>query len=799
MDNNPAVCENSAVSSALLFPLQISDTGYVCVKLTPPALLSSRSWLVRLLAALFALLLLFGCQSPQEAIGPLMPGGGDSPIVEEAMEEVEQDLEKNLGDTPAKTQEGTSAESAENKSAQKKKTSSKEQTTPKDETPAINVEQVTSNLQRAERALERNYKNILVRKPLGFDTTILSVFYEDTRAGWQTLKLARRALDTLAPLSLVLGFLPLLCVVMFVILLTLLDRQFFDLAHNMQSRRYSRVSGSLTFGARLLVLLAGQMTSPFLLMVLSYFPIRAIFGETPWTILLTDTMWLLLAYRLSAALIETVLGLPWLDISDDHAKRLRGVLMRAAELTTIAFHLLNATRAFAPNSEIYALTVFVFQLTVAALPFALIRVRPSVMALFPDKTDSSLYVLLLRWFARNYYWILGLTVILLAMRAFGYVYASSFILSRGYGLLLFAMGLLFGAGKMRDMFEQRIKNLEDTDPQKELLQSIKRLITTATMLVGAVVAMKLLAIYSPIIMVLKTPLLVIQKVEFSLFNILSAAIIVGSATLVSKIVRALLNARVYPALGVEVGVAYAVNTIISYAIVVVGFFMVLVALGVNLSALTVVIASLSVGIGFGLQTLTENLISGFIILFGRAVRKGDYITVGNIYGRVEAVGARSVVVRTMDNYDLLIPSKDLVGGTIINWTYRDSIVRAHIPVGVTYNADPRVVERCLCEAAKKHPLVLETPAPEVWFVSFGDSAINFELLLYYDCRKIMADRLKGELYYHIWDALAQEDIEIPFPQRDLHLRSANLDTLKEFLAHKQGNAPDASREEKGDD
>ena len=253
MDNNPAVCENSAVSSALLFPLQISDTGYVCVKLTPPALPSSRSWLVRLLAALFALLLLFGCQSPQEAIGPLMPGGGDSPIVEEAMEEVEQDLEKNLGDTPAKTQEGTSAESAENKSAQKKKTSSKEQTTPKDETPAINVEQVTSNLQRAERALERNYKNILVRKPLGFDTTILSVFYEDTRAGWQTLKLARRAIDTLAPLSLVLGFLPLLCVVMFVILLTLLDRQFFDLAHNMQSRRYSRVSGSLTFGARLLV------------------------------------------------------------------------------------------------------------------------------------------------------------------------------------------------------------------------------------------------------------------------------------------------------------------------------------------------------------------------------------------------------------------------------------------------------------------------------------------------------------------------------------------------------------------
>jgi small-conductance mechanosensitive channel len=746
-----------------------------------------------LLTALFSLFLIVGCQAPEEAIGPLMPGTQNSPVVEEAIEEVEQDLEKKPGESSSEKKD---ASAKENENTQKntpgektEKKSSSNEPTPKDETPAINVEQVTSNLQRAERALERNYKNILVRKPLGFDTTILSVLFQDTRDGWETLKLARQAIDTIAPLTLILGFLPLLCVLMFVILLTLLDRQFFNLAHNMQSKRYSRVSGSLTFGARLLVLLIGQMTSPFLLMVLSYFPIRAIFGENPWTILLTDTMWLMLAFRSSTALVEILLGLPWLDISDDHAKRLRSVLMRAAELTTIVFHLLNATRAFAPNSEIYALTVFIFQLTVATLPFALIRLRPSVLALFPDKTDSSLYVLLLRWFARNYYWILGLTVILLAMRAFGYVYASSFILSRGYGLLLLTMGLLFGAGKMRDMFDQRIKNLEDTDPQKELLQSIKRLITTATMITGAVIATKLLAIYSPIIMVLKTPLLVIQKVEFSLFNILSAAIIVGAATLVSKIVRALLNARVYPALGVEVGVAYAVNTIISYAIVVIGFFMVLVALGVNLSALTVVIASLSVGIGFGLQTLTENLISGFIILFGRAVRKGDYITVGNVYGRVEAVGARSVVVRTMDNYDLLIPSKDLVGGTIINWTYRDSIVRVHIPVGVTYNADPRVVERCLCEAATKHPLVLETPAPEVWFVGFGDSAINFELLLYYDCRKVMADRLKGELYYHIWDALEKEDIEIPFPQRDLHLRSANLDTLKDFLAHKNGQEP----------
>ena len=162
-------------------------------------------------------------------------------------------------------------------------------------------------------------------------------------------------------------------------------------------------------------------------------------------------------------------------------------------------------------------------------------------------------------------------------------------------------------------------------------------------------------------------------------NVLSAITLVATSALISKLLRIGLSSSVYPKFSVDMGVAYAVNTLVNYLIVVIGFFMVLVALGVNLGALTVVAASLSVGIGFGLQTLTENLISGFIILFGRAVRKGDYVTVNNVYGRIEAVGARSVVVRTPDNYDLLIPSKEIIGGTIINWTYRDSIVRLRVP------------------------------------------------------------------------------------------------------------------------
>jgi small-conductance mechanosensitive channel len=232
-------------------------------------------------------------------------------------------------------------------------------------------------------------------------------------------------------------------------------------------------------------------------------------------------------------------------------------------------------------------------------------------------------------------------------------------------------------------------------------------------------------------------------------------------------------------------------------LVVIGFFFVLNALGVNLSAVTVVLASLGVGIGFGLQTLTENLISGFIILFGRSVKKGDFITVNDQYGRVEAVGARSVVIKTPDNYDMLIPSKEIVGGQITNWTFHDSIIRARIDVGVTYSADPEVVEQVLMRVAQENKWAKEKPEPEVWLIGFGDSSVNFQLLIYYDCREVTPFRLKGRIYFEIWDALAEADIEIPFPQRDLHVRSADImPELKDMMEAKRAQLADDESEAK---
>ena len=639
----------------------------------------------------------------------------------------------------------------------------------------VDVAQVQSHLHHASAQLVDNYSGFLDQKPLGFGVDLATTTPSDIADAFETIGRAEARVEELSILRVGVGLIPFFIVFGFILLLTLLDRQSTTLSQRLQAKQNTRIAASLTLLARSATLITGQLAGPSLLLVASYFPVRALYGQTPWTLMLSNTLWLLAIYRLLQGVVETASALPWFDVDDAHTGAVRKALLLALRVIIISAQLTAAAWAFDLRPSQVAFVEFCFDLLLAVLPLSLIHLRSSVMALFPEQRDATtLYALLLRQLAQRYYWLLGSTSLLLMMRAFGYEHASEFILSRTYTIIGLLLASFIGMARVRRWFNKQIYNLSSNDQQAELLSSIKGLLTGALSFLVAVAIAEMLAIYSPLLTLLKTPVLKLSVANFSLYNILSALIIVGLATLTSKVVRAVLNARVYPRLGVDIGAAYAVNTIIGYAIVIIGFFLVLLALGANLSALTVVVASLSVGIGFGLQNITENLISGLIILFGRTVRKGDYVTVGDVYGRVEAVGARSIVIRTMDNYDLLIPSKELVGGSVINWTYRDSIARLHIPVGVAYSASPRHVEAVLIEAATKHDKVLTTPQPEVWLASFGDSSVNYELLVYYDCRQIMSQRLVGELNYHIWDALEQASIEIPFPQRDLHIRSSDL-------------------------
>jgi small-conductance mechanosensitive channel len=623
----------------------------------------------------------------------------------------------------------------------------------------------------AGRALVRAFSGFLRRDPLGFDQTLPASIAAD---GLSILDAARLILlHPPTPIELFSLISPVVLLLLLLLLLSALDHSAARIAHTWQARLYLPSTGRwASDGLRALVLLIGRVAPLAILSAASFLTFNVAFGQAVWVSALVDVLLILLGFRALSSLIEIAYGLDPLGVPDEHAFILRRFLNNALIFIVGALASIQILKSLGWRPELHALLLFALRVGVALLPIYLLSHKTSALALLPERSASRSYLFLRHTFAQNYNALLGLTVTLLGLRALGYSRASTFILVRGYGLFLLLL-LAFNAGaKLRQLIDQRIASLPTDDPQLDSLSSIRSLSTVALITLTADIALELLALHEPLILLLRTPILQVQQITFSAYNALSAAIIVSIAVLLSQLLRYALNARVYPALKVEVGVAYAINTLISYAVLVIGFFLVLVALGVNLSALTVVLASLSVGIGFGLQTMTENLIAGFIILFGRAVRKGDYVTIEGTFGRVEAVGARSVIVRTPDNVDLLVPSKALVASAITNWTYRDSLVRLHIPVAVSYDSKPRHVEQVLLDAATRHEHVLTTPPPEVWFKSFRDSAIEFELLVYFDCRKITDQRLAGQLHFHIWDALEEANIEIPFPQRDLHIRSA---------------------------
>lgn len=192
--------------------------------------------------------------------------------------------------------------------------------------------------------------------------------------------------------------------------------------------------------------------------------------------------------------------------------------------------------------------------------------------------------------------------------------------------------------------------------------------------------------------------------------------------------------------------------------------------GFNIQTLSVVIGALSFGIGFGLRNVADNFFSGLIILLERPIKVGDRIQVGSSYGTVIDIRARSTTVRTNDNIDIIIPNFEIISQQVTNLSHTDLQVRFQIPVGVHYESDVRLVEKALLEAAATSPNVLKNPPPGVRFTEFGDSSLNFVLVVWSDTLYDRPTRLISELNFAIWDHFKKYGINIPYPQRDLYVK-----------------------------
>ncbi len=229
--------------------------------------------------------------------------------------------------------------------------------------------------------------------------------------------------------------------------------------------------------------------------------------------------------------------------------------------------------------------------------------------------------------------------------------------------------------------------------------------------------------------------------------------------------------RISRAAYVNVGMQVALVKLSKFVLMVLAFLLALDAVGIDLTALAVFGGALGVGLGFGLQRIASNFISGFIVLFDRSIRPGDVITIDNKLGWVQELHARYVVVKDRDGVERLIPNEMLITNEVINWSYSDRNVRLRIPVSISYDNDPEQALALLDEAAKANPRVLDDPAPTSRLMGFGDNGIELELRVWIRDPEAGMGSVRSDINRAIWRAFRDAGIVIPYPQRDLHIRS----------------------------
>ena len=221
----------------------------------------------------------------------------------------------------------------------------------------------------------------------------------------------------------------------------------------------------------------------------------------------------------------------------------------------------------------------------------------------------------------------------------------------------------------------------------------------------------------------------------------------------------------------EAGARATVGTVTKFLFIVIGAIVIVQTAGIDMSALTLIAGALGVGIGFGLQNITDNFISGVIILFEKPIKVGDRIDVGDVQGNVMSISFRATQILTNDNISIIVPNSEFISSRVINWSHNDRNIRFRIPVGVSYNEDPEMIKKILMEVADKNPHVLKKPEPTVLFDEYGDSSLNFILAVWTATHTDRPRVLKSELYFEIFKEFKKHNVEIPFPQRDIHIKT----------------------------
>ena len=275
---------------------------------------------------------------------------------------------------------------------------------------------------------------------------------------------------------------------------------------------------------------------------------------------------------------------------------------------------------------------------------------------------------------------------------------------------------------------------------------------------------------------LDAPLFAIGGVPITSLSFVSVIVIIAVSWWVSKLAQSALTRIAGYRPSFSRAALYTLNRLVHYVLLTVGFLIALSWVGIDLSKFALFASALGVGVGFGLQNLISNFVAGLMLLFEQTLKVGDFIELeSGLMGEVREINIRSTLITTNDNVDVVVPNSEFVSGHVMNWTMRDVNRRIHVPFGVAYGTDKELVRKAALEAAAKieHTLTgVEGRSPQVWLTEFGDSSLNFELIVWLTPEGVKRPgAVRAAYLWEIETALGKYGIEIPFPQRDLHVRS----------------------------
>jgi len=363
----------------------------------------------------------------------------------------------------------------------------------------------------------------------------------------------------------------------------------------------------------------------------------------------------------------------------------------------------------------------------------------------------------LRSVERIVYPIAALVIIILARSVFRF-------LEQPTQLLVLASLLLLSLAGIRLLVYMLRKGFAPTP----MLKAWENILATTIWLI---VALYLIGILPFVLQTLDSFAFTLAGNRISALSVINFLLLVALLFTLAVWVSAIIERRMQRATYLASGLQVALGKIVKVVLIALAVLVALDAVGLDLTALTVFGGALGVGLGFGLQRIASNFISGFLLLFDRSIKPGDVISIGDKFGWVQELHARYIVVRDRDGVDTLIPNENLITTEVINWSYEDRNVRLKIPVQISYSDDPELAMQLMVDLAKQHPRVLPNPEPVGRLLEFGDNGIGVELRIWINDPEKGVNNVRSELNLAIWRAFKENHVTIPFPQRDVYIKS----------------------------